>query len=392
MQALLRSKVSAGVALVGASAIVISPISVTVPDLQVPAIHMSTLATALASTSQSLPTWAQVLETSFANIAAIGTQVQNSPDPIIQQLITNQLAYITTISTSLGNAFGGLTAGVTALPQALLTATQQLAAGQFSAAVSTVFQGALGLVLAPAIGLLPIFNIPGEIAQNITNVINAVPNILLPVGLAALSPIAGAVYAFGDTGQLVVDALGAGDAVGAISTLLKMPAAITDAFLNGYPSQGATGILSPYAGNVFGSGLIASLLAARDTIAQALGAPVPPSAAAVAARSAAAPAEVSTPSKQTSTEDSAGAGTADSSGVADSAPSAGSSLKKVTDGNKAVPGATTSPAAATGTGSETGSGSGSTAGSQHGEGTKKGVGGSGRSTGSSAKAGAHSGA
>ncbi|MCV7176832.1 hypothetical protein [Mycolicibacterium sphagni] len=389
MQALLRSKVSAGIAIVGASAIVVSPISVTVPDMQVPAIHMSTLATALASTSQSLPTWAQVIETSFSNIATLGTQVQGDPDPILQQIITNQLANAATISTALGGAFGGLVAGLTALPEAFLTATQQLAAGQFSDAVQTLFQGGLGLVLAPVISLLPVFNIPGQIAKNVSNVLNALPNILLGVGLAAISPIAGAVYAFGDAGQLVVDSLQAGDVAAAIRTLIKIPAAVTDAFLNGYPAQFTVGILTPYASSL-GSGLIANLLAARDTIAQALGAPVPPSSAALAARSAAPSAEVATPSKETSTEGSAGAGNGAGSATTDSAPSTGASLKKTvtSDGNKAVPGATTSPTAAAGTGSETGSGAGSTAGGQGGEGAKKGQGGSGRS---SAKAGAHSG-
>lgn len=389
MQVLLRSKVSAGIAIVGASAIVVSPISVTVPDMQMPAIHMSTLATALASTSQSLPTWAQVIETTFSNIATLGTQVQGDPDPILQQIITNQLANAATISTALGGAFGGLVAGLTALPEAFLTATQQLAAGQFSDAVQTLFQGGLGLVLAPVISLLPVFNIPGQIAKNVSNVLNALPNILLGVGLAAISPIAGAVYAFGDAGQLVVDSLQAGDVAAAIRALIKIPAAVTDAFLNGYPAQFTVGILTPYASSL-GSGLIANLLAARDTIAQALGAPVPPSSAAVAARSAAPSADVATPSKETSTEGSAGAANADSSATTDSAASTGASLKKTvtSDGNKAVPGVTTSPTAAAGTGSESGSGAGSTAGGQGGEGAKKGLAGSGRS---SAKAGAHGG-
>ncbi|TGD89327.1 hypothetical protein BayCH28_08280 [Mycolicibacterium sp. CH28] len=388
MSVVLRSRVTAGIAAIGASAIVLSPISVTPPDLQVPAIHMSTLATALTGASQTLPTWAQVIETSFSNIATLGQQVQSSPDPIIQQIITNQLANAATISTALGGAFGGLVAGVTSLPQTFLTATQQLAAGQFSAAVQTLFQGALGLVLAPVISLLPVFDIPGQIATNFAKVLTAVPNILLPVGLSAISPIAGAVYAFGDTGQLVVDSLKAGDATAAIRALVSMPAAVTGAFLNGYPAQFTTGILSPYSGSAFGSGLIASLLAARDTIAQALGAPVPPTAAAVAARSVAPSAGAATPVKESAPAESS----------TSSAPSTGASLKRAVttdsnkDGNKAVPATTASPAAAAGTGSETGSGSGSTAGGQRGDGAKKGLGGSGRNAGNSAKAGAHSGA
>ncbi|BBY58248.1 hypothetical protein [Mycolicibacterium sarraceniae] len=393
MDVLLRSKVSAGIAIVGASAIVVSPISVTIPDMRAPAIHMSSLATALASTSQSLPTWAQVIETTFSNIAMLGTQVQGSPDPILQQIITNQLANVATISTALGGAFGGLVAGLTALPKAFLTATQQLAAGQFSDAVQTLFQGGLGLVLAPVISLLPVFNIPGQIAKNVSNVLTALPGILLSVGLAAISPIGGAVYAFGDAGQLVVDSLQAGDAVAAIRALINIPAAMTGAFLNGYPATSSSGILSPYAGSSFGSGLIASLLAARDTIAQALGAPVPPSSAAVVARSAAPSAEVATRPKGTSTEGSAGAGNGTGSAATDSAPSVAASHKTTvtSDGNTAVPGATTSPTAATGTGSETGPGAGSTAGRQGGEGAKKGQGVSARNASGSAKAGAHSG-
>lgn len=248
---------------------------------------MSSVATTLTSSSNPIAVWVDVLNTTFNNIAALGQQVQSDPSPILDQFVKNQLANVQTIETALSQAGGGLVAGVTAIPQALFQAGQQLAAGQISAATSTLFQAGLSLVLAPVISLLPVFNIPGQIAKNFANVLNALPNVLLPVGLAAISPIAGVVGAIGDTGQAVFDALKAGDIPAAVGAIVNAPAVITNAFLNGYEPQSTVGILT--VGKDFSAGLISALLGARDTIAQALGAPVPPAAPARALAATAAP-------------------------------------------------------------------------------------------------------
>lgn len=286
MQALLRSKVTEGAALLTAGAIALSPVVVTPVADHLPALNMSSVATTLTSSSNPITVWVDVLNTTFNNIALLGQQVQADPSPILDQFVKNQLANVQTIETALSQAGGGLVAGVTAIPQALLQAGQQLAAGQISAATSTLFQAGLSLVLAPVISLLPVFNIPGQIAQNFANVLNALPNVLLPVGLAAISPIAGAVGALGDSGQAIFDALKAGDIPAAVTAIVNTPAVITDAFLNGYEPQFTTGILS--VGKDFSAGLISALLNARDTIAKALAAPAPPTTA--EARSVAAPA------------------------------------------------------------------------------------------------------
>jgi hypothetical protein len=275
MQRAVRSYLTTGIALVGAGVIVASPIAVAPPDVQVPAIHASAISVDLAAAVNPITEWVQVLQTSFNNIAVLGQQVQSDPAPILQQFITNQLANVAIAAPALEQALGGVVSGVTGIPQQLLLAANQLAAGNFSAAVTTVFQTGLGLVLGPAISLLNLPQILTTATQNFANVVAAVPNLLLPIGLAAISPLAGAVNAFGTSGQEVIDGLKAGDVGAAISAIVNAPAAMTDAILNGIESQGTLGILSPSAGQ-FSSGLIAALLNARDTLAQALGAPVPP--------------------------------------------------------------------------------------------------------------------
>jgi hypothetical protein len=275
MQIAVRSYLTAGIAVVGATALIASPISVAPPEVHLPAIPAASASVDLAAVVNPITEWVQVIQTTFNNVAALGQQVQNDPAPILQQFITNQLANIAIAVPALEGAVGGFVGQVTALPAALLTAANQLAAGDFNDAVQTVFQAGLGLVLGPVISLLALPAIATTAAQNFANVVAAIPNILLPIGLSAISPIAGAVAVFGSTGQQVIDALGAGDVATAISAIVNAPAALTDAVLNGVPAQGTVGLLTPFSGP-FSSGLIASLLNARDTIAQALGAPVPP--------------------------------------------------------------------------------------------------------------------
>lgn len=279
VQVAVRSYMAAGVAMVGATALIAAPLAVPPPEIHLPAIHASSAAVELAALANPIAEWVTVIQNTFTNVAALGQQFQSDPAPILQQILTNQLANAATLSTALTGATGGLVSGLTALPSATLLAAQQLAAGEFSAAVGTLFQAGIGLILAPAISLIGATSIFTDTAQNFANVVAALPNVLLPVGLAAISPIAGAIYSFGDAGQAVIDAARTGDVAGALSALVNIPAIVTNAFLNGYPPQFMPGVFSPLADG----GLIANLLNARDLIAQALGAPAPAAAAAVSA-------------------------------------------------------------------------------------------------------------
>ena len=220
-----------------------------------------------------------VVQTTFANVAALGTQFQNDPAPILQQILTNQLANAATLATAFEGVAGGFASQASALPAATLLAAQQLAAGQFSSAVGTLFQAGIGLILAPAISLIGATSVITDMAQRFANVVAAVPNVLLPIGIGVISPVASAVYSFGDAGQAVIDAARAGHVAGALNALVNIPAIVTNAFLNGYAPQFTPGVFSPLADG----GLVAVLLNARDAIAQALGATAPATANAVTA-------------------------------------------------------------------------------------------------------------
>lgn len=274
----VRSYLTAGVAVVGASALIAAPLAVPPPEIHLPAIHASSAEVQLAALANPIAEWVNVVQTTFANVAALGVQFQNDPAPILAQILKNQLANASTLATALEGTVGVLGSQVAALPAATLLAAQQLAAGQFSAAVGTLFQAGIGLILGPAISLIGATSIITDSAQRFANVVAAIPNALLPIGLAAISPIAGAVYSFGDAGQAVIDAARKGDVAGALSALANIPAIVTNAFLNGYPPQFTTGIFSPLVEGGFGSGLIAALLDVRKTFANALSSALPPAA------------------------------------------------------------------------------------------------------------------
>ncbi|MHA7662220.1 hypothetical protein [Mycolicibacterium sp. HS_4_1] len=221
--------------------------------------------------------WAQVLTTTFNNISALGQQVWADPAPILKQILINQLGYANTIATDLGAAGNGFVTAVTALPQAFQQAAQQLAAGQISAGINTAWGAVLNLVVNPGFALLQgqTLNIPGKVMQNVANVAKLLPDLIVGIGFSVLGTVGGVESAFADTAQAVYDGVRAGNVGAALNAIVNAPAVLTNAFLNGYGPTGFGGLLAP------GSGVVPILvIAVRDAIAQALGAPVPAAAAA----------------------------------------------------------------------------------------------------------------
>ena len=199
----VRSYLTAGVAVVGASALIAAPLAVPPPEIHLPAIHVSSAEVQLAALANPIAEWVTVVQTTFANVAALGQQFQSDPAPILAQILKNQLADFATVSKALDEAARGFMTQAGTLPAATGLAAQELAAGQFSAAVGTLFQAGIGLILAPAISLIGATSVVTDTAQRFANVVAALPNVLLPIGLGVISPVASAVYSFGDAGQAV---------------------------------------------------------------------------------------------------------------------------------------------------------------------------------------------
>ncbi len=304
MQSALNRTVTTGVALVGASAIALTPVVAYSPAVQLPSLRSADVQ--MAAFVNPIEEWVQVIGTSFTNLSALGTQVQTDPTPILSKLAANLLANANTIVDTASQTFGQAVATFTAMPQAFFTAAQQLAAGQVADAVQTIWGNVLlppaFLAIIPISAAIPIVQ---NAVQNVANVIGALGGVnLLLTGIAVISPIYATITQFGNSAQAVVDAVKAGDFVTAASALINAPAQLVNAFLNG--DEMTPGLLTPLDG-VGGGGAIAALLKLRDAIADAITAPTPPaSAAKTLSAKVAAPAEATTTSTKTD-ESSTGA-------------------------------------------------------------------------------------
>ncbi|MEE6167221.1 MULTISPECIES: hypothetical protein [unclassified Mycolicibacterium] len=300
-----RSYLAAGVALVGAGAIAVSPVAPPLPDVHVPAV--STASVNLSAAVDPFEAYVQLITNTVNNVGTlIGTEIAD-PFPILQQIVANQI-------TSGQGVFAGLQQAGEALgqqldpsnpygiPAQLQQAFTQLLSGDINGAVGTAWSALLSPVLVAGLPLLePITNAVKQPVQNLLNVINDPLAVLIPV-LGALNTVYPAVLVSGNVGQNMVDAIKAGDPLGFVNAVIAGPGQIADAFLNGAEAAGGGGLLGP------SLGLLSALRQARDAIAKDI---APPAAltAAVAQLSAApkAPAKVVTldvapaPAKQTST-------------------------------------------------------------------------------------------
>ncbi len=339
MHIAVRSSVAAGVALVGAGAVALSPVQpVTSPlaNVHVPAISAS--AVNLTAGFDPITPWVDVITAAAANVTAIGQDWLANPAPALRQLGTNTFGYAETFVTALGGvaegAFNYLTVTV---PETLRTALQQVANGQVADASRTLNDGIiLSALLELGLPFFPVTAIPGQIANNAAAVVNTITDVGTLFGLAAgvLAPIMAVNAAFGDTVQAALDAAAAGDPVGALNATLAIAPNMLGALLNGNEADGLPGFLTPDFG-----GLVYTLaVGLPQSIAEALGASAPGAARiaarTVGARTAAAvePAAVESGSEATGSEVSADAPATDSTPA-------------VKDGNKVEPGETSASAA-----------------------------------------------
>lgn len=273
MQLTLRPYVTAGIALAGASVIAVSPISPVTPSLPDIQVHASSAAVDLASAvnpiGDPISAWVTTLTNAVENLGALGGQVIDNGAPILTQILANQMGYANLV----GAGFEGFRTGFegylnTTLPFYLQYASDFLEAGQIGEAFSWA-------VVYPLIGavttMFPLINnlkIPGMMAQNVANALQAIPAAIQPIGLGAILTFTNPLNVFGAQLQSISDAVNAGDPLSAVNAALNIPAAMTDSFL--------TGLLKPYT-NFFDTGLIASLVVDLPrTIANAITPPAPP--------------------------------------------------------------------------------------------------------------------
>lgn len=273
--ATVRPYLNAGVALVGASVIAVAPLAPAPPHISLPSVRSAEVA--LAAAVNPIEAYLDLLNNTVGNLSSLGQTLLANPAPILQQILKNQFATATDLLAVLQTSGSQLVNGiVTTVPQQLQEALANLAAGN----IVGVGQNVVNLITQPVLlpfltllsGVQPLIEKP---IANLLAVAQQFTTIVALGGIGVLEPVVSTINATAQAIQNVVDAGLSLNPVGLVSSLVAAPAIIANGFINGFGFDG--GVLSP------GLGLVGALMAIRDTIAQALGAPAPMAAAKVAA-------------------------------------------------------------------------------------------------------------
>ncbi|OBF21841.1 hypothetical protein A5725_12965 [Mycobacterium kubicae] len=248
-----------------------------------------TIANAIGTGITNLP--AELANLPATVQAGVQQLLSFNPAPLVQQFITNQVGYAQTIATGLQSAAQDLGNGLLGLPSAFQTAGNALIAGDFQGAVNAISQGVQNVFLpgfqqlsidiselgsptavplaitplGPLGDLAPILAIPGQMAQNFTNLLPAgsIPALMAQNFTNVLTTVTdfGATFNPGNLGvtfglplQVLFDGIGApinalsaanssatalasavqtGDLAGAAAAFLTAPANVANGFLNG---------------------------------------------------------------------------------------------------------------------------------------------------------------
>lgn len=298
MHIAVRPPLATAVALVGAGAIALSPIQPSLPD--VAAVRVSEAAVHLVAQPNPLALWSEVIAGAIENAGGLGQEVLSDPVPVLRQLLKNQFGYLGTV----GDAGKGIITGLAeyfspdnpfGLQAGIRDAVTQIQAGQIAAGFSTLTSTIIAGPLVVGVGLplltSGLLQIPVTIAQNVAAVVGAVFDnaTIVPLLTAAIAPIIAPINAFGQSVQDVVEALGAGNLLDALTAVINVPARLVGAVLNGYTDVNGSftpGLLT-VSDNPFGAGLLQSVFVNLPrAIAAALGADTTTATAKVAAADA----------------------------------------------------------------------------------------------------------
>lgn len=292
MYTTLRPCATAGVAVLGASAIAIAPVVVT-PSL--PDLKMVSAAVTLNAAIDPLTPLLELFNSSEVNVAALVGEWLEAPAPVLQQLIANQIGYLgqlPDIGAILEQMGTNLVAGLRSPFAEDLSSLGPLHQGIYE----LIVDGIPGAIEPAPPQLVPLLEFTTTYLSGVL------------VGLAGL--VMNPVLALGAGVGTVVQNLfgGQADLAAAVDALINIPTAMVDAFLNRGQSMVVTplltalgldlpipgmeveltfgGLLSP-GGSMFnslnlifgpgdelagqGAGLIGSLIAMSKAIAEAIG-------------------------------------------------------------------------------------------------------------------------
>lgn len=243
MQLAVRSYLTAGVAMVGATAIIASPISVAPQDVKVPAIYSSQVA--LTAGFDPITPYVNFFNDVGKNIGLISQAMLEQPAPILSQIVANQIANVELVSTILQQSVNGAAGWATTVPGTVQLAVENLMAGNYRDGIYPVWALPNSFLISAAFPLMGLLQIYTTLTQNIANATAQLPTIATLVGLAAVN-----LYSQpGHVGRFVLDpiadAVEAGDIATAVSIALSSPAIMADRIINkSLLSSSASGLVT----------------------------------------------------------------------------------------------------------------------------------------------------
>ncbi|KUI39060.1 outer membrane porin GjpA [Mycobacterium sp. GA-2829] len=247
MHTSVRPFATAGIALVGASAIAIPPLVAT-PTL--PEVKVANPAVQLSAAVDPIEAWLQVFETSGANLEKLADAWLQTPAPVLQQVLANQFGYL------------GELPDVGAIAEQIGTNLEAALTSLFAEDLSTL-EGDHGPVYDLLLHGIPGF-IPPVVPADLAPLVQFSTSYLSGVLLGLVGPVVAPVLALAASTNAIVGNLTGDepDFEAALNTLVNTPAAMADAFLNGgqsvdiTPLLKAVGLESPFPDLDFGARLV----------------------------------------------------------------------------------------------------------------------------------------
>ena len=223
----VRPYATAGIALVGASVIAISPVAPLPFDVEFsPQVRLS------AAVDPITP-WRNVISTADANLSDLVAAWREDPAPVLREVIANQIGYLRELPNFpaiLSQISGNLEA---ALAAPFATDLDTLEPGH-AFAFPIVTEG------------LPELGIPALLPAELQPLLNLTTTYLSGVALGLIGPVIGPGLVLGSGTQAIIGDLTDDDPdpEAALNDLINIPVGMADAFLNGGQSIDLTPVLA----------------------------------------------------------------------------------------------------------------------------------------------------
>jgi hypothetical protein len=258
---------SAGVALAGATAIAISPISPVapaLPDITMPATTAAKVE--LTSIQDGIAAYFDLFRDTTDSLVNLfnAAVIENGPAPILQAIIENQLGLAAGLADGFQGSVDAVLQQIANFPTVVEVVSGLLASGNVLGAATTFVDAInIGAILTIAPLLDPVVAAITTPINHFADAVTAVASQgLLLAGLALLSAPSALIVSGGAAAQGIVDAFESGDIGDIIGSFIAAPAVVANGVLNGFTAN-YPGLLSEF-------GPFGALIQIRDIIADAI--------------------------------------------------------------------------------------------------------------------------